>query len=180
MCLCVRLHMCMHACMSACFHASMYVCTLYVCMHVCMHARSMYACMHVCMYICMYACMHDACMPIYMYAYMHVCMYVYTSSIYPALPGQSQHVILKKLLKFCLVGPLISFWQPKVLPVGVTNAKPYTLLCPYVVNNTHPVTWTLYAQFQPDWSINEFLTSIMMSYVCGNDQTTPIDTCTYY
>ena len=38
--------------------------------------------------------------------------------------------------------------------------------------------WTHKAKFQPDWSINEFLVGLMMSYGCGNDQTTPIDTHT--
>ena len=75
-----------------------------------------------------------------------------------------------------MVSPLISFWQPKQLPVCVANTKPHTLSHPHVVNDAYFITWTPYAKFQPDWPINEFLVGIMMSYGCGNDQTTPIDT----
>ena len=49
---------------------------------------------------------------------------------------------------------------------------------PHAVINTHPITWTPYAKFKPDWSINEVLVGIMLSYGCGNDQTIPIDTQT--
>ena len=69
----------------------------------------------------------------------------------------------RSLSNFGLVGPLISFWQPKQLPVSVANTKPHTLPHPHVVNKAHPITWTPYAKFQPDWSINEFLADIMMS-----------------
>ena len=60
--------------------------------------------------------------------------------------------------------------------VDVANAKPYPLSLPHAVNNAHLITWTPYAKFQPVWSINEFLVGMMMSYGCGYDQTTPIDT----
>ena len=56
--------------------------------------------------------------------------------------------------------------------MGLVNTKPH----PHAVINAHPITWSPYAKFQPDWSINEFLVGIMMSLECGNDQTTPIDT----
>ena len=89
------------------------------------------------------------------------------------------YVLFFFLLFFsALVGPLMSFWQPKLLPVGVVNTKLHTLPYPHVVNNAHPVTWTPYVQFQPYWSINEFLAGLMLSYRCGNDQTTPTDTRT--
>ena len=52
----------------------------------------------------------------------------------------------------------------------------HTLPHPHVVNNAHPATWTPYTQFQRDRSINKFLAGIMMSYECGNQQATPIDT----
>ena len=59
--------------------------------------------------------------------------------------------------------------------MGVANTKLHMLSHPHVVNG-HPVTRTPYAKFKTDWSINEFLAGIMMSYGCGNDQFTPIDT----
>ena len=100
------------------------------------------------------------------------------SSIYPALPGQCQHETLEKPLKFRPGCPSISFRQPKQLSGSVASTKPHTLPHPRVVNNAHPITWTPYAHFQPEWSINEFLAGIMMSYVSGNDKTTSIDTHT--
>ena len=42
-------------------------------------------------------------------------------------------------------------------------------------NNAHPIISTPYAKVQLYWSINEFLAGMMMSYGCGNDQTTPIN-----
>ena len=60
--------------------------------------------------------------------------------------------------------------------MGVANKNSILSHAP-VVNNTQPVTWTPYAKFQTDWSINEFLVG-MTFYGCKNDQTTPIDTCT--
>ena len=50
---------------------------------------------------------------------------------------------------------------------------------PHSVINAHPITWTPYAKFQPDWSINEFLVGIMKSYGFGNDEITHIDTQTH-
>ena len=79
----------------------------------------------------------------------------------------------------------ISAWLVIQLPLGnqnnfyvcgVANIKSHPMSHPYVVNNAHPVTWTPYANFHPDCSINEFLVGIMRSYGCGNNQTTPIDT----
>ena len=58
--------------------------------------------------------------------------------------------------------------------MSVANNKSHTLPHLHVINNAPPVSWTPNAKFQPDWSINEFLTGIM-SYGCSNDQTTPID-----
>ena len=60
--------------------------------------------------------------------------------------------------------------------MGVANKKTIHIATTILVNNAHLVNWTPYAEFQHDWSINEFLASIMMSYRCGNDLTTPIDT----
>ena len=49
-----------------------------------------------------------------------------------------------------MIGPLISFLQPKQLPMGVTMTKPHPLAHPYVVNNAHSVicrTYQISAQF---------------------------------
>ena len=67
-----------------------------------------------------------------------------------------------------MVGPLINFWQPQLLPVAVANIKPHILPHLIVVNNAQRITWTPYAQFQPDKSINELMEGIMMSYGCSN------------
>ena len=76
---------------------------------------------------------------------------------------------------FGLIGLTINFWQPKQLPIGLADTKAR----PHSVINIQPVTWTPYAKFHLDWSINEFLLGIMMSYGCGDDQTTPINTQTH-
>ena len=48
--------------------------------------------------------------------------------------------------------------------MSVANSKLHTLPHPHMVNNAHPVTWTPYAKFKPDWSINKFLAGTMTSY----------------
>ena len=112
---------------------------------------------------------------IYISISLSLSIYLYTSSIYLALPANVNMKHYRSLSNFALVGPLISFWQPKQLSQDVANIKSHTLPHAHVVCNAHPVTWTPYAKFQPYWSINEFLVGIMTSYGCGNDQTTPID-----
>ena len=82
----------------------------------------------------------------------------------------------KRHPNFDLVVPAISFWQSKQLPMDVANAEQHVLPHTHVYNNAHPVTWSPYAKFQPDWSINKCAAGIMTSYGCGNDQTIPIDT----
>ena len=58
---------------------------------------------------------------------------------------------------FGQTGPLISFWQPKELTVGLAGSKLHPLSYPHAVINAHPITCTPYAKFKPDWSINVFL-----------------------
>ena len=106
-------------------------------------------------------------------------IYIYTYTwCYPANVNMTHY---RSHSNFGLVGPLISFWQPEEPLVGVAKTKSHLLphLLPHldVVNNANPITWTPYAKFQPDWSINDFLAGKMMFNECGNDQTTPIDTC---
>ena len=50
----------------------------------------------------------------------------------------------------------------------MTKTKPQLLPNPHVVTNAHPVTWSPYTEFHPDWSINTFLADIMTSYGSGN------------
>ena len=85
----------------------------------------------MCIYVCIYA---------YIYIYI---LAAYTL----ALPGHNVNMKhYRNHSNFGLVGPIISFWQPKQIPVGVANATPHTLPHPYVVGNAHPVT--SYALFQ--------------------------------
>ena len=106
-------------------------------------------------------------------------MYMYILAAYTRCCPANVNMKHRRHSNFGLVGPLISFWQPKQLPVGLANTKAHPLQHPHAVINVHPITWTPYAKFQPDWSIiNEFLVVIMMFYGCGNDKTTPIDTQT--
>ena len=51
---------------------------------------------------------------------------------------------------FNLIGPSISIWHLKQIPVGVAIAKPHL----HVVSNAHPVTRTQHVKFQLDFSIN--------------------------
>ena len=52
-----------------------------------------------------------------------------------------------------LIGPSISFWQPKQFPISVTMIKPHLLPHPLthtrVVDNTHPDTWRTQTKFKP-------------------------------
>ena len=43
-----------------------------------------------------------------------------------------------------------------------------------MVINTHPVTWSPYTKFHPDWSINKLLAGIMTSYGSGNGKSHPL------
>ena len=61
-----------------------------------------------------------------------------------AFPGTSrQHA--KNLLDWSL----INFFQPKQTPVGVTMIKSHPLPCPRVLNNSHPDSWRVCAEFRP-------------------------------
>ena len=53
---------------------------------------------------------------------------------------------------FRLICPLIGFWYPNKLTVGVAMTKLHLLPNPHVVINAHPVTWRSHDKFRPFWS----------------------------
>ena len=87
------------------------------------------------------------CVYIYTHIYVYICMYVYIC-IY-VLSAYTRHWLSNVNVKnyrshsnFGLVGPSISFWHPKQVPVSVANTEPRILPHPHVVNNAHLITWT--------------------------------------
>ena len=74
--------------------------------------------------------------------YICICKYIYVLSAYARRwPANVNVKHYRNHLNFGLVGPLISFWYPKQVPVSVANTEPHILPHSHVVNNAHLITW---------------------------------------
>ena len=77
----------------------------------------------------------------------YIYIYIYIQAAYTRhCPANINMKLYRNHSNFGLVGPVISFWQPKQIPVGVANSKPHPLPHPHAVGNAHLVT--PYALFQ--------------------------------
>ena len=71
------------------------------------------------------------------------CGYDKTTPIATTSVHNAHRLLGIHMRNFSRIGPLISIWQKKYLPIGGVMAKPH----PYTVNNAHPVTWNHVSNF---------------------------------
>ena len=72
--------------------------------------------------------------------YLFICLFIYCIlAAYTQRCPTNVNMKHRILSNFGMVGPLIRFWQPKQLPLGVANIKTHTHTLPHthVVSNSH-------------------------------------------